>query len=73
MQLESEELQRGRSSGEPSIAAKKKRSIALRAARVLRLVGYMVFFAVVFVSSGALGLGIAVALNRWLGWPALLI
>ena len=68
-----QELLRGHSSGEPSIAAaEKERGRALRAARLLlRLIGYIVFFAVVFVVSVTLGLGVAVALNWWQGWPDL--
>ena len=37
--------------------------------RVLRLIGYTVLLALLFVGSGALGVGIAMALNWWQGWP----
>jgi hypothetical protein len=43
-----------------------------RAMRMLRCVGYIVFLALLFVGSGALGVGIAMALNWWEGWPELL-
>jgi hypothetical protein len=68
-----EELLRGYSSGEPSIAAaEQERSRALYGLRVLlRLMGYIGFFAVVFVASATLGWGIAVELNWWQGWPDL--
>ena len=68
-----EELLQGHSYSKPSIAAaEKERGRALRAARLLlRLIGYIVFFAVVFVASATLGWGIAVELNWWQGWPDL--
>src|ERR687885_136960 len=40
--------------------------------RMLRRMGYIVFLALLFVGSGALGVGIAMALNWWEGWPDLL-
>jgi hypothetical protein len=69
---DSKVIQRLSRSSQPSIAAEEEPGVALHEVRVLRLMGYIVFLALLFVGSGALGVGIAIALNWWEGWPDLL-
>ena len=69
---DSEVIQRLNGSRRPSVAVEKEPGIALHEVRMLRLMGYTVLLALLFVGSGALGAGIAMALNWWEGWPDLL-
>jgi hypothetical protein len=51
-------------------SVKGERPLPVRAMLLtMRWVGYLVFLAAVFAASAALAAGVAVLLNRLLGWP----